>query len=215
MKRAQHGRSSLQKLARAFCNEVGISPERIVPGPIKSPERILLKAYARYEGQIEKVADICRLRIEIASTEDLYKIRSFMRSQGRQEFFRGWAKEERGITLEKFEDLFEKPTDMGFRCFDYKLMIDLGQNRHQRAEILVIHAGMSQTYEETHKLLEEVRLIKDLSKAVMRVRTPEEEEKIRTFTNIGRELHFDIANRLGITRLQSQGSQNYSLDLAA
>ena len=194
IKNAGLARSPLQKFSYAICNESDITPEdSVVMGDVKSLDRIIEKAVARYDGDVSKVDDVCRDMILI---DDQYQLRELRAIISSSSFRDTW--EDKGVRVEKIDDMFSHPhEDTGWRGLVLKLEVDLGKGRTQSAEVQVIPRAMQDIYQSTHIDLEYIRKKKDNAKALGTRLSEEDQASIQERQANARRKHYEAARDTG------------------
>ncbi len=201
--RAEHAKTAGWKYAQALCGQLGLNQDfAIHMGPIKDPRRIIEKANARYDGDVEKVGDVCRLQILIRSTEDVERVEAFLFPGRKDPFHQSWAK--KGVELLEVKNNFSHPTTTGWIGFNCKFEADLGKGRKQTFEVQIIPDVMLDVYETSHTYLENKRSIQDTAAAQKRQLSPDEKAQIDNYSRMATDLHRSVASEFGFDKFRKQ-----------
>lgn len=201
IRHAELARAHIQRYARDLAEEIGLPVETSVKmGPIKTLSRIWEKAIGKYQGQVEKICDICRERLLISSPDDVLALRRMFDPRRENEFSERWKG--RGIHPVEFEDYFAKPSSTGFRGINIKLAVDMGKGRYHVCELQVVHKDMLKTLDITHVLFEEIRTLEGAAAAKDRDLSAFDQDKVREMKEETIRLHEEDAVALGLKDLE-------------
>lgn len=197
-KRSEQARSQAEKYAYAACNKLGIDPvSAIHRAPPKELVRVLQKAYARYDGCIEDVADVCRLQVRLPTNEDVLAARSMYTAGRAGDFTTLW--DDKGVELVSSEDMISHPKSRTlYMAIDNKYIVHMNNGQKQRLEIQFIPEKMAPYYERTHVYLENIRNIVDNVAMQGRVMSPDEILQVRNYEKMTRDIHYEgiVASQL-------------------
>jgi hypothetical protein len=201
--RAEQTKSAGWKYAMALCDKLGFHPDSSIHmGPIKDPQRIAEKAAARYQGDVEKVGDVCRLYITLNTLDDVARVQAVLFPGRNDPFHKSWDK--KGISLVEVKDNFTHPTTTGWIGFNCKLQADLGKGRKQMFEVQIIPEQMTDVYETTHTYLENKRKIQDTAAAQHRLLSPDEEKQLANYSEMAKGRHEAVAKEFGFFSLRKE-----------
>lgn len=211
LRNSQQARSTHLKFSDALCKETALKAENtVIMGPPKEKSRLIEKAVARYEGDIFQVSDATRSRILIDSPKEIKLLKDVLNSP---DFKKQCV--ERNVTILSVEDLFEKPTETGWRAVVVKTEIDIGKGRTQKAETVIMPRGWIDEYDTTHTYLTNIRSLKDRAKAQNRDLSHDEKQVVVKYTDMAQKIHTEIAMRDGYMPLLQNRYERPHLKLVA
>lgn len=201
--RAEQAKTKGWKYAQAFCGQLGLNQDfAIRMGPIKDPGRIIEKANARYNGDVEKVGDVCRLQILISDISHVERAEAILFPGRNDRFHQGWVA--KGVSLLEVKNNFSHPTTTGWIGFNCKFEADLGKGRKQTFEVQIIPDVMLDVYQTSHTYLENKRAIQDAAAAQKRQLSLDEKAQIDNYSRMATELHRSVASEFGFDRFRKE-----------
>lgn len=162
--------------AERLTRKLGLDPEEsLIEGPPKSLFRIFEKAYGKYKGVFEDVPDYQRVRILVESPDDIIALRRMLLGDHptyHDKRIGDVANKHPNnqITIKEFEDYFWEPSSTGRVGIHLQLDVKLTGTRSVPFEIQVIHKGMLETEEFTHRNYEKACMIERHAKIAGRTR---------------------------------------------
>lgn len=160
MGHAEHAQSSARKYAERLCEELGLNADKsIIDADLKDPVRVLQKAITQYNGDLSRVDDTTRMRIEFDDPKMIPFIqRQFSKRRNCFQRMVEATKSTRSISLTKKKDFFESPRRSNYAGMILKLATKTGRGTKLKFEVQISHKGMEKdVYPETHRLYEGIR----------------------------------------------------------
>lgn len=177
------------------------SPDlHVVNGPIKDLDRIFEKANGRYDGNLNEVNDIGRLRILFNDPTQFLAVRDLFNSDQKLDRFNN-ALRTNGIEIVEFEDNYLEPKAHGYIGSNLIIAIDLGKGRLENFEIQFMHENMQLTDKITHATYEEQRSIIEQADEENRNMSNEEEQIVIGYQVAGANLYKADARHYGLISL--------------
>lgn len=185
--------------AQKIALEIGLAEAAVVPGPMKSLNRIFEKAIGKLNGYLEDVPDVGRLRILIEKPEDVIALRKmFLTPRGELKD----AHPDNKITVTEFQDNFLHPSSTGRIAIHIGLEVKLSGNVVVPYEIQVIHKDMVATERFTHDNYQRACEIERKAKAENRSLTKDEAEAAEHYRESNRRRYLADALHLDLYELR-------------
>ncbi len=200
---AEMARSGLQKFSRSLAQTLKLDAHNLSLGDIKETERIIAKARERYNGNIDRICDICRERIFFERPEDVIEFRRLFLQGNKSPFFKDSLG--KGCRILEIEDYFASPRKSGFIGINIQLEIDLGKGRKHVAELQLMHKDMVDADKTSRKWFEEIRALEE-KKALGQI-TSDEENNLAKLNEANTALYAAESARLGLGVLRVNKSE--------
>jgi hypothetical protein len=161
--KAEQTRSPARTYAEELFLELGYKrmniASHITMAGIKGAEAFVRKADSQYGGDLEKVDDVCRLMIELDDAKGFVALNKlFGNNMQTQNFNQKMQNRGKGFTHKKLPKNYVcNPKRWGWMGFQLKMQTQLSNGQKSKFEVQIIHKGMKEAYDKTHKLYEQVR----------------------------------------------------------
>lgn len=157
IKKRRSAISNLDHFQHYADNLFGSTGAEIGIACVKSKGRIVAKAEGDYAGDIEQVGDVLRMKITCDNAVQIKNVRSILWRQQELANARGATPE--GMKpcdtplVEKVGDYFAEPINHGYRAMNVKIVMPPDQQGKPglRAEIQIVHRGLEDVNDLTHK----------------------------------------------------------------